>query len=304
MKIVFLGNHSVPFSTESHHCWTFEKMGHEVIRLQEGKATTEDVVDACKNAKVFSWVHTHGWPMPGRMVPEEMFNRIHAHGVKSYSYHLDVYFGLDAWDKRDTLVGRHPSWKVQYFFSTVGSKDHLFQQRGVNHYWLSPAVVEYGCFKGAPRPDLTVDVGFAGSINYHPEYPFRLKMVQALQARYGSRFRVFTGIREKALNDLYASVKVMVGDHCFAGEPKYWSDRLPETCGRGGFIVYPRTEGMTIPTATYEPQNIDNLIAAVDHYLEDEHAREAIRCKAFEHVKVHDTYTNRLQEVLKVMGLA
>jgi hypothetical protein len=303
MKIVLLGNHGVPYSTESHHAWTWEKLGHQVVRLQEGKATTEDVVDACKGAAAFQWTHTHGWAMPGHIVPEEMLSRVHASGTKSFAYHLDVYFGLDAWDKRDSKVGIHPSWKVQHFFSTVGSKDDKFATRGVNHHWLPPAVVEYGCYEGRPTPGLIADVGFAGSVNYHPEYPFRAKMVQALQARYGSRFRVFTGYREKLLNDLYASVKVMVGDHCFAGEPKYWSDRLPETCGRGGFIVYPRTEGMTIPTATYEPQNIDDLFSAIDNYLEDVHAREEIRHKAFEHVKQYDTYTQRLQEVLRVMGL-
>lgn len=304
MKIVLLGNHTPSHSTESHHAWTWEKMGHQVVRLQEGKATTEDVVDACKGAQIFQWTHTHGWAMPGRIVPEEMLARVHRGGTKSFSYHLDVYFGLDTWDRRETLVGLHPSWKVQHFFSTVGSKDHLFAARGVNHHWLPPAVVEYGCFKGAPRPDLTVDVGFAGSVNYHPEYPFRQRLVEALKQHYGTRFRVFQGYREKQLNDLYASVKIMVGDHCFAGEPRYWSDRLPETCGRGGFIIYPRTEGMTIPTATYEPQNIDDLFSKIEFCLEDVAFREGKRDLAFAHVKNNDTYTQRLQEVVKVLGLA
>jgi hypothetical protein len=129
-------------------------------------------------------------------------------------------------------------------------------------------------------------------------------MVATLQKHYGPRFRIFQGYREQNLNNLYASVKVMVGDHCFAGQPKYWSDRLPETCGRGGFILYPRTEGMTIPTATYEPQNLDDLIAKIDYYLAHEAEREEIRKRCFEHVKAHDTYTHRLQEVLQVMELA
>jgi hypothetical protein len=304
MKIAFLGNFSVPYSTESHHKLTWEKLGHEVIALQENRAITDEIISACKKSQIFSWTHTHGWTTPGSILLTEMLSRIHDMGVKSFAYHLDVYFGLETWDHRDSLVGKHPEWKVQHWFSTVGSKEAEFKSRGVNHHWLPPGVVEYGCYEGNRQPGLAVDVGCAGSANYHPEYPFRGIMVAALQRHYGPRFRVFQGYREQNLNNLYASVKVMVGDHCFAGQPKYWSDRLPETCGRGGFILYPRTEGMAIPTATYEPQNVADLIAKIDYYLAHEAEREEIRKRCFEHVKAHDTYTHRLQEVLQVMELA
>jgi hypothetical protein len=304
VKIAFLGNFGPIHSTESHHAITWEKLGHQVVKLQEGSATTEQVLAACQGAQVFQWTHTHSWALPGLLQPEEMLDKIHAMGVKSFSYHLDVYFGLNAWDRRDELVGKHPSWKVQYFFSTVGSKDAEFKARGVNHFWLPPAVVESGCYEGIRQESLATDVGFAGSVNYHPEYPFRPQMIQALREYYGPRFRVFQGQREKALNDLYASIKVMVGDHCFAGQPRYWSDRLPETCGRGGFIVYPETEGLTIPVVTYEPQNVDSLIEAIDQHLLDSTTREFVRKRCFNWVRINDTYTQRLQEVLKVMGLA
>lgn len=303
MKIVFLGNFSVPYSTESHHKWTWEKMGHQVVALQEGRATSDEVIRACQGAQVFQWTHTHSWGLPGLLSGESMMSSIHAMGVKSFSYHLDVYFGLNSWDRRDDLVGKHNSWKVQHFFSTVGGRDEDFKKRGVNHHWLPPAVVEYGCFEGTPQAGLSCDVGFAGSVNYHPEYPFRGIMVKALQAHYGQRFRVFQGYREQNLNNLYASVKVMVGDHCFAGVPQYWSDRLPETLGRGGFIVYPKTEGMTIPAVAYEPQNIKDLIEKIDYYATRDAEREAVRREQFEWVKTYDTYTHRLQEVLNVMGL-
>jgi len=105
------------------------------------------------------------------------------------------------------------------------------------------------------------------------------------------------------LNNVYASIKVVVGDHCFAGQPFYWSDRLPETCGRGGFLLYPRTEGLTIPTALYAPQDIGDLIRQIDYWLANDAQREEIRNLAFEHVKQNDTYTQRLQEVLRVIGI-
>ena len=94
-----------------------------------------------------------------------------------------------------------------------------------------------------------------------------------------------------------------MGDHCFAGQPYYWSDRLPETCGRGGFLLYPRTEGITIPTALYKPQDMGDLIQKIDYYLAHDDERLQIRDAAFEHVKKNDTYTQRLQEVLRVIGI-
>jgi hypothetical protein len=303
MKIVFVGNFSVPFSTESHHRWTWEKMGHEVVALQENTTTTDAVLSACAGAQLFQWTHTHGYSFSGTVSQDEMVRRIRLMGVKSFSYHLDIYFGLNQLDRRQDRIGEHPSWKVDYFFSTDGNHEADYRVRGVNHIYLPPGVVEYGCYKGHFAQPLASDIGFVGSIGYHPEYPFRTRLIEELKKHYGPRFHTYAGMRETALNNVYASVKVVVGDHCFAGVPRYWSDRLPETCGRGGFLLYPRTEGMTIPTATYEPQNIPDLISKIDYYLAHNDERNAIRDTAFEYVKTHDTYTHRLQEILRVIGL-
>lgn len=303
MKIVFIGNFSVPYSTESHHKWTWEKLGHQVVALQEINTTTDAVLEACKGAQVLQVTHTHGWSVRGSISPEEMLNRVRDMGIASFSYHLDIYFGLNLLDKRAERVGQHWSWKVDHFFSTDGGHQAEYEARGVRHHYLPSGVVEYGCFRGTKMDVFTSDIGFVGSIGYHPEYPFREELVRKLKEHYGPRFRTYAGMRETALNNVYASVKVVVGDHCFAGIPYYWSDRLPETCGRGGFLIYPRTEGMTIPTATYNPQDVKDLIEKIDYYLAHADEREAIRTTAFEHVKAHDTYTHRLQEVLRVIGV-
>jgi len=304
MRIVFVGNFGVPFSTEAHHKWTWERLGHTVVALQENQTTTDAILHACEGADLFQYTHTHGWVTAGSMYIQEMLDKIHERGVKSFSYHLDYYHGLNTLDRRHDKVGQHPSWKVQHFFSTDGGHEDFYRERGVNHHYLRPGVVEYGCHYGAFRGDLAVDVGFVGSVGYHPEYPWRQRMCEQLRAHYGQRFRIFTGYREKVLNDLYASIKVVVGDHIFAGGPRYWSDRWPETCGRGGFMVYPRTEGACIPSMLYEPQNFADLTNAIDHAL-DMHpdTRQELRRVAFEHVREHDTYTVLLQEVLKTVGL-
>lgn len=303
-RVVFLGNFGPVFSTESHHSWTWtNELGWEVTKLQEGRATTDEILRNCRGAQLVQITHTHGWQTLGTITPEVMLAKIKEMGLPTFSYHLDLYFGLDTLDKRESRVGQHWSWKVDHFFSTDGAHEEEYKKRGVNHHWLPPAVVSYGCHKGIVQAAQASDIGFLGSISYHPEYVFRTRMVEALRKRYGNRFRTYAGMREEPLNNVCASVRVLIGDHCFAGLPRYWSDRLPEQCGRGGFLLYPQTEGMTIPTATYKPQDIGDLIHKIDYYLEHEDERVAIRDKAFEHVKNNDTYTHRLKAVLRIIGL-
>lgn len=304
MKIAFLGNFSVPYSTESHHKLTWERMGHEVVALQEGRAATDQFLAAAEGAQLVQITHTHGWPFSGSMTPDEMMLRLRDKKIPTMSYHLDYYWGLNQWDRREERIGRTWDWRVDYFFSTDGSHDEEFKERGVNHVYLPPAVVETGCYEGVPQAQYSSPVGFTGSVIYHPEYPFRQALVEGLTVAYKNRFKTFHGVREGALNDLYASVKVVAGDHVFAGRPRYWSDRVPEVCGRGGFLVHPRTEGLDIPVATYEPQSVDSLVGRIDYYLSHDAERESLRKECHEYVKNNHTYRHRLDKILQVMGLA
>lgn len=309
MKIVFLGNFNVPFSTESHHAWTWEYMGHQVVKLQEGKATTEQVLAACQDAQVLQLTHTHGWGMPGQLPMEEVLRRVREQGVKTFTYHLDLYWGLNILDRREEKVGQHWSWKLDYVFTTDGSHQAEYESRGVKHYYLPPGVVEYAVFRGGRRNDLASPVGFVGSVGYHPEYRFRQSLIEGLKAHYGNHFRVYGGYREKMLNDLYASIDVVVGDHCFSTNPElqYWSDRLPETTGRGGFMVYPRVKGLDGFIAnglvTYEPGNVDDLYAKIDEWRGKPDERLERTQSLMKYVQREHTYTVRLNQILEIMGL-
>lgn len=301
MRIAFVGNFEVPFSTESHHAWTWEHMGHEVIRLQENRVSVRDVILACEYVDLFSWTHTHGWDIPNAANITECI--VHQK-IPSFSYHLDRYVGIGG---RQSDYLQHPSFHLDHFFSTDGGNDMAWRCANINHHWLLPGCVSYGCHYGVKSGD--IPVLFTGSTNYHGEHPFRPRMVAALQANYGDKFQVRTGVREEALNDLYASAKVCVGDHIFAGCEKYCSDRLFETVGRGGFVIYPETRGITetIPgLVTYRPQDENDLISKIDYFLDTAHEQERIerRDAAFNYVKQHGTYTNRLSEILQVMNLA
>lgn len=298
-RVAFLGNFAHSFCTESDLAWSFEHLGHEVVRVAEDKGSIQELQAAVLDADMFLWVHTHGWDNVADLEMSGFLGWLRDRRIPSVFYHLDKYWQIP---DREERIGVDPCWQCDYVYTADGGFQQEFISRGVNHRWLPPAVVERAVHHGFPRGDLRCDVAFVGAYNsYHREYPFRIKMIDSLKLKYGPRFKLFEGVREGQLNDVYASAKVVVGDSIFAGTPFYWSDRLPETCGRGGFLLFPRIEGMTIPCATYAPQDLDDLIEQIDRWLELPAERRAIVEECMEHVRQNDTYTHRVREVLRVV---
>jgi Glycosyl transferases group 1 len=305
-SIAVLGNHEVSFCTERELDWTLEKMGHRVTRIQENKVSATEVVQKCRESgtKLLIFVHTHGWDVQGDLY--SMLSQLRASGIKTCSFHLDRFWGLNILDKREERIGTHAFWKTDVVFTADGGNDDRFKERGVNHIWMPPAVVERDCYFGTASLQFNSPIAFTGAEGYHPEYPFRARLCGRLRERYSTNFRSYTGIRERALNDLYASVRVLVGDSCFAGSDRYWSDRVPETIGRGGFLIYPATPGLNIPgLVTYEPGNIEDLFTKIDYWIDDDRNQERIRRRneAHEFVKHNHTYTQRMAELLRIMEI-
>lgn len=307
LHIILIGNHVPAFSTESELDWTIEsRLGHAITKIQENTQSVEDVLCAARlhRPQLLIWVHTHGWNLRGDL--ELMLRELQALGVRTCSFHLDRFWGLEQLDKRESRIGQHPFWKTDVVFSADGGNQEGFLARGVNHVWLPPGVVERGCYFGDFNPAYDSPVAFAGASGYHPEYPFRSKLVQELDRRYTNRFRLIQGLREKLLNDAFASVRVVAGDSCFAGSPYYWSDRVPETIGRGGFLIFPETPGLSIPgLVTYRPQDIDDLCQKIDYFLDDanQEERHVRLMQSHTWVKENATYTVRVRTMFQTLGL-
>lgn len=305
--IAVLGNHEVSYCTERELDWTLAaKFNHTVLQLQENRVSALEVLQTCRErgAKLLIWVHTHGWDVQGDLY--QMLDQLRKAGTKTCSFHLDRFFGLNQLDHREDRIGTHAFWKTDVVFTADGGNEEGFKRKGVNHVWMAPGVVERACYFGTPSLQFNSPIAFAGADGYHPEYPFRTRMVNRLREQFGTNFRVYQGIREQALNDLYASVRVLVGDSCFAGADRYWSDRVPETLGRGGFLLFPETPGLSIPgLATYRPQDMDDLVSKIKYWIDDDHNAERIRRRneAHEWVKKNDTYTNRMSTLLETMGV-
>jgi len=300
LRVAFLGNFAHSFCTEADLAYSLEWLGHEVIRVQESTATISELHGASLDADLFLWVHTHSFNTLSDDELLSFLEHLKRRSIPSVSFHLDRFFSIP---ERESRIGIDPFWKTSYVFSADGGHQAEFWAKGVNHFYLPPAVVSRGVHGGFPRGDLRCDVGFVGSVEgYHANYPFRAEMVDFLERRYGARFRRFSGVREAELNDVYASCSVVAGDSIFANDgllDRYFSDRIPETMGRGGVLVHAEVKGLDWPGLTlHRPGDLEDMVAKIDFLLQHPVERRRLRDVGMEFVRQNHTYLHRAKEIL------
>ena len=304
MNIGYIGNFEAKHSTENDRAWAFNKLGHNVMAFQENKITSAELFGVSPQLDLLVYSHTHGWEIPEL---EELFASFKRQGIPVISVHLDRW----AWLEREKDVGVEATWKVDHMFMADASPEavELYEKHNLNWTYLKPGVDERGCYMAAPDPvRFPHEIIFVGSKGYHPEYPFRPALVEFLQKTYGARFGHYGGdglgtVRGHDLNVLYASTKVVVGDSCFGSRPRYWSDRVTETLGRGGFLLHPKVDDL--PTnlfGVYKAGDLNDVKLKVDMWLKQENDRKRIQQLGHEYVKKNANYTNRAKEILDVIN--
>lgn len=318
MKIAYLGNYTQKHCTEVHLAITLEDLGHEVVRIQELNINVkaDNYFNQIKDCDLFLWTRT--WQANDTM--HKVLEMCRQAGITSVSYHLDLYVGL----QRQNGLDNDPFWRTDYVFTPDGAESsaEVFKKKGINHFYMKPAVFKGECYIspiGAAtfRPDVIFVGGGTptgeGEQYGHKEWPYRGQLLKFLKDTYGNRYKKFghpmKTVRNEELNELYAATKVVVGDSLCLNfnHPYYWSDRVYETLGRGGFIIHPYIQGMEEEFTNgetivfYEYNNWDQLKELIDKYLVDDEAREKIRRAGHEYVKNNATYNNRLTQMLETV---
>lgn len=306
MKIVFLGNFGVSYSSENHHVKTLESLGHEVIKLQEGKVDGNEIVRQALASNLFVVVHTHGWVTP--ILPLSDVLRLLKGKVTTLTYHLDLWFGIE----------RQKDLETDDFYKLI---DHFFCTDKLMADWFNDNTKVKGHFLPAGvyheetyLVDLpkTNDVIFVGSKSYHQEWKWRPQLIDWLSQTYGDKFKHYGNdglgvVRGDELNRLYASTKIVVGDTLCLNfnYPYYLSDRVFETTGRGGFLLMPYIKGIEDlfevgkEIITFKFGDFKDLKKKIDYYLEHDEDREKIRIAGFERTKKDHTYKNRWIKILE-----
>lgn len=310
-RIAFLGNFNVDYTSETHHMNSLAALGHQVFKLQEGKQTSQQILSMAKQCQLFVWVHTHGWGTPGSKPMRQVLAELKQLGIPTMSYHLDLWKGL----KREVDMQKDEVWDIEHFFTVDKLMADWFNEqkaqggKTTGHYL--PAGVYHKECQLQPRTTWENDVIFVGARGYHSEWPYRVTLLDWLTGNYKERFRHFGGeentrVRGQALNDLYAKTKIVIGDTlCIDFKyPYYYSDRIFETIGRGGFIIHPYIKGLDEifedkkHLVFYEYNNFGQLKELIDYYLTHDEEREAIRKAGHEHVKANHTYLNRWRQIM------
>jgi hypothetical protein len=310
MRVLYCGNFSVAHSTESHVAQALEANSVEVVREQENQVDWSTLAKKCDDVSFVLWTSTHDYA-PRATYPEQR-QFLADCPVPTVGYHLDVWHGLS----RAHRVSEAPFFKVNLLVTADGGHDAEWAEAGVNHRFMPPGVSEFECGGGTPRDEFRSPEAFVGSWQggYHTEHEHRDQLVRWLQKNrpdcvFWPKPRQHA-VRGEALRDLYASVGVLVGDSCFAGRiANYHSDRIPETLGRGGFLLHPAVEGVTDGTLYTDGEHLRTwrvgdwaaLGWLLDHYTTHPEEARLIAAKGRAHVLEHHTYTRRMEQLLDLL---
>src|SRR3990167_3629887 len=207
--------------------------------------------------------------------------------------------------RREIQVHTNPIFRADMVFSTDGGHQKEFEDVGVKHRLLRQGIYQAEAYLGQPTFPTKAEIVFVGSV-YEHIWPYRKELIDFLKETYKEKFEHLGergDIRHDALNNLCATVKIVVGDSVYT--PYYWSNRIYEIIGRGGFFIHPKVVGLDKEFTPYEhfiPYDFGNfgqLKEIIDYYLSHNEEREKIKLAGFEHCKKNHTYLHRVKEMLK-----
>lgn len=307
MKIAYIGNFQPSFSTENHVRISLESLGHEVVPLQENGIHASFLKKVAKTSDMV--LHTTTWDCLPHEEVMALWLELRDRGTPVVGFHLDLFWGLR---RQRRQWKAEPMFHGDWLFSTDGNNDDNWKKMGVNHYWLPAGVVHTEASPGRLRSTYKADVAFVGSdgTTYHPEWPYRAKLVSWLRSTFRS-FRNPGGtdpkLREQKLNDFYASVDVTVGDSiCFKKEEDcYWSDRVYEATGRGALLIMPQLDALEdqfdgrLPMYPWE--DFEKLEGMIHSFLDKPEARALVKQECWMITKQRHTYRHRMEELLSVV---
>lgn len=289
MKIAFIGKFE-NMHDEEYIARSFEMNGVEVIRFGpnvQGMQLHEKIISTKPDILLFTKIIFS--PYLKATIKEGK-----KWGMKTVSWTFDLYWGYD----REVLIKSSDFFKADYVFTTDGGHENEWKKAVINHLCIRQGIYSKECFMLPPREPQ--GIVFVGSNN--PLFLERKEIMKKLRSDYEDF--VWVGIhsgnqiRGSKLNELYAKKKIVVGDSVFS--PNYWSNRVVETLGRGGFLIHRDVPGLKeeYPYLVTYDGTYDDLKKKIDYYMTHEEERLDIVTKNFNWVKEHYTMDKKCAELL------
>mgnify|MGYP001566855233 CR=1 FL=1 len=315
MKILYIGNYAVEGSplgmcpNAEYIENTFRELGHVVTGMNECEVSPEDILKELESG--YDFILTEEGRLKGDFKNDKgkdvllgLFNEVMEQDIPVIPWLTNIFFGIM---RRQDQILHNPVFKAKIVFTTDGGHQKEFEEAGVNHVCLRQGIYEPESYISQNRYNTKAEIGFIGSV-YEDIWPYRKNLIQFLKQTYGDRFEHFGErgeIRHAPLNDLCATLKIVVGDSVYS--PYYWSNRVYEIIGRGGFFIHPAVDGLDeefMPYKHYIPYkfgDFNNLKRVIDYYLEHNEEREKIRIAGMEYCKKNHTYLHRVKEMLRIL---
>lgn len=287
MKIVYIGKFRYSYSTEVYVEHALKQTGVEVIRQPYDcslcpRRRWERILQVKPDIVLFSKVS-----FPG---VESILDLCRVNGIITVCWQWDLFLG--------GLRSERPlQFWADHLLTTDGGHDEEWAQLGCNHSVLRQGIHE-------PHAKMITssyqyDVGFVGQVGSEPS---RRSLLNWLRATYPSRFVHHTQTRGMELNEALSKIKIVVGD----SHPSdyYWSNRIYEITGRGGFILHPKTLGLEedfqdgVHYVSYERGNFKQLKEKIEFYLNNQKLADTIRENGHAHCKQNLTYTHKVRELI------
>lgn len=290
MKIVYLGNYGNPYNNPAEESIerALKELGHKVIPFDEKKFDIEELIKAANQADLFMFFKAGTSFGVTLEQLANMLSRIYSIKV---CWYWDKVWG-ERYDFMDVVIPL-----TDFVFMTDGS----FYRRMnlINVFPLRQGLDVKDCYLAEKKKSYEFDIVFAGSV-----YGERAGWVQRLNRIYGQRFVVVQGVFDKELNHLCNSAKVFVSPK-FPMDNFYWSNRVYQIVGRGGFLIHPRLEGLEKEFVDGKHlvfyDDFQDMIEKINYYLEHKEERDKIRKEGLLHCKRNFTYHHSLKEMFKII---
>lgn len=300
MKIVYIAKFDKMWNEEAI-ALALERNGVKVKRLEDSGYTNSEYLNIIDREKpdyvMFAKANT-------QENGKKLIEAIKFKGYKTISWTFDLYLGYPA----RTDLSRFNFFDCDFVFLTDGGHIPDYKDKGVNAFLLRQGIPAEYNYLSMKDDKYAYDVVFVGCNNKF--WPSRHRLLNFLHTTYGDRFHWYgiidtNEIRGHELNKLYSTAKIVIGDSVYS--ENYWSNRIYEVIGRGGFMIQyyiPGIDKEFDPGKEYVQYNFgnyDELKNEIDYYLVNEKEREKIRLAGFERVKNNYTFDHRIKEMLYVL---
>jgi len=283
MKILYLAKFRFPHSTENYVTHALRTAGVEVKRISYS-TPTDEVIERIHNfvpdVVLFSKVQVDRC--------RDLIDLCRRLEILTVCWQWDLFFGYRS--------HRPEQFKSDLLFATDGGHQDGWNQ--YNYEVLRQGIHEPGHLKY--DSSRCSGLAFVGGIEGHPS---RAILLNWLKKTYPDNYTHVKNCRGTNLNKVLAGTSVIVGDS-FPGD-YYWSNRIYEITGRGGFLLHPETVGLDEEFTdgehyvSYKRGDFHQLKVLIDHYLEDHDHRERIRDAGFHHTGRNYTYQDRVRILLQ-----